>query len=124
MLVDSQARPKAPPLRHVTHAESVDHVRLEAGRLAAEDADAARARGLEAGDGIAERALAHAVAADHGKDAVVECHGNALNGVALAVIDVEFVDLKGRLAAVFNHGVPPDRSPAPRGPLRSPAAFP
>ncbi len=124
MLVDRQARPDAPPLRDVADAVPVNDVRLEAGGLAAEDADAARARGLEAGDGVAERALAHPVAADHGENAGADRHGHALYGVALAVIDVEVADLECGMAAGLSHGRLRDRPSAPRGRLRSPAACP
>ena len=72
MLVDRKARPNAPALRHIADAEPMDHVRLEPRCLAAEMRMLPRARGFQSGDGVAERALAHAVAADHGKDAVVE----------------------------------------------------
>ena len=41
--------------------------------------------------------LAHAVAADHGEHAVLEQHRHALHGVAFAVIDMQVVDLEGRL---------------------------
>ena len=57
---------------------------------------------FQAGNGVAQRALAHAVAADDRKHAVVERHGYALNGVALAVIDLQVLDLQ--------RGAPPLRS--------------
>ncbi len=130
MLVDRQARPHAPSLRHVADAQPVDFVRLERGDFAAVDADRARARALQAGDGVAERRLAHAVAAHHRKHAAFERQRHALYGMAFAVVDLQVVDAQDRLAglcgrvAAVSHTCPRDRFPAPAGRLRFPAAYP
>ena len=57
-------RPDAPALRHIADAQTGDLVRLERRDLAAGDADRAAAGPLQPDDGVAERGLAHAVAAD------------------------------------------------------------
>src|SRR6201987_68912 len=97
-------------------------MRLEPRGFAAENANTARARRLEAHDGIAERGLAHAVTADDGKDPTIERHRDALNGMALTVIDVQILDLERGLA--FSHGALRGRLPAPRDRLRFAPASP
>ena len=137
VLVDRQAWPDPAALRHVADADAADLVRLEAGDLAAGNRDRAGARPLQPGDGVAERRLAHAVAADDRQHAGRQGEVNALNGVALAIIDVQVADAQdGALAAlvapaavapavvalgpaVLSHARPRDRSPALRDRARS-----
>ena len=74
-LVDRQRRPDAPALRHVGDAAPRDLVRRQAEDLLAEQPDAAGGR-HQAGDGVAQRRLAHAVAADDAEHAAVDASGS------------------------------------------------
>src|SRR6185312_6783853 len=118
----------ATPLRHIADAEPVNFMRRQRGNLAAIDADRAGAGALQAGDGVAKRRLAHAVAADDRQDTAFERQRDALEGMAFAVIDLQVVDAQDGLArfagrrSTFSHACPRDRSPALPGRLRSPAA--
>ena len=68
VLVDRQRWPHAPTLRHVADAELGDHVRRKAKNFAACEFHTA-ARRNQPGDRIAQRRLAHAVAADDAEHA-------------------------------------------------------
>jgi hypothetical protein len=52
----------------------------------------------EPGHGVAERRLAHAVAADDGQDATVQRERHALQRMRTAVIDVQVLDLEDQCA--------------------------
>ena len=71
-------------------------MRLEADKLEAVEADGPGPNGHEPDNGVAERRLAHAIAADDGKDAALERQRDALKGVRLAVIDLQILDLQDR----------------------------
>jgi hypothetical protein len=72
-----------------------DRVRRHAQDLLAQQPDAARRR-HQAGDRVAQRRLAHAIAADHGQHAAVEGQRHVLQRVGAAVMDVQAVDLQHR----------------------------
>src|SRR5689334_12560736 len=125
MLVDRQRPPEPPPLRHIAYPEPRDARRTCARDIFAADADRTAARTEQAHDGVAERGLAHAVAADHREHALLERQVDALQRMRMPVINVETPDLqRGRGAADIIHGRLRDRVPAPRDPTRSPAAGP
>src|SRR5512138_833261 len=89
----------------------------------AADADRAAADRHQAHDGLAERRLAHAVAADDGEHAGIEREVDALQRMRMAVVDVEAPDLEsGGGAAGLIHDRLRDKAPAPRGRTGSPAA--
>ena len=52
----------------------------------------------QAGDGVAQRGLAHAVAPDDGEHAALDREGHALQRVRAAVVDVEAIDHQDRAA--------------------------
>ena len=52
------------------------------------------ARGYQAGDGVAQRRLAHAVAADDRQNAALERQRHALKRVRFAVIDLQVLNLQ------------------------------
>ena len=90
-LVHRERGPHAPPLRDVGDAGASDLVRREAEDLLAREPDAARCL-HEAGDGIAQGGLAHAVAPDDGQHAPLQREAHALQRMRAAVVDVESVD--------------------------------
>src|SRR6516164_615815 len=118
MLIDREARPHTASLRHIADAQAIDDVRLEPRGLAPADTDAAGPRRFQARNGVAQGALSHAVSADDGKYAVVDPHRYALNGVALAVIDLKVLDLQRRRIASFSYDDLRDTLPAPADRLR------
>ena len=125
MLGDAERAPQPPPLRNIADACLRDPRRAEAGDFLAANANRAAARPQQAHDGLAQRGLAHAVAADHREHAGIQRQVDALQCMRMAVIDVEAPDFEGRRgAADLTHGRPPDRVPGPRGRLRSRAAGP
>ena len=95
MLVDGERRPHAAALRHIADAETGDGVGRQADDLRAGQLDAAGRR-HQPGDGVAQRRLAHAVAADDGQDAAVQGDGDVLHGVGASVVDVEPIDPQDR----------------------------
>ncbi len=90
-LVDAQRRPDAPPLRNVGDAAFRDLVGRSAENFFAEQLHAA-GRAHQAGDRVAQRRLAHAVAADDAEHAVFDHQTHALQRVGAAVIDVQALD--------------------------------
>jgi hypothetical protein len=94
-LVHRQRRPHAPPLRHVGDAAPRDGMRGQAQDLLAVQAHAA-AGAHQAGDGVAQGALAHAVAAHQAQHAAFQREAHALQRMGAAVVDVQF--------AHFQHG--------------------
>src|SRR5215469_14666175 len=94
-LLDAERRPDAPALRHVRDAAPRDPVRREAADLLAAQLDAA-ARRDQPGDRVAQRRLAHAVAADDREHAALEHEVDALQHMRVAVVDVEMPDLQHR----------------------------
>ena len=108
MLVDAERAPQPPALRDVADAEARDLRRAQPGGFLAADANRAAACPHEAHDGLAQRGLAHAVAADHREHAAVEREVDALQRMRMPVIDVEALDLEsGRGAARFSSWPPP-----------------
>ena len=114
MLVHGQRRPDPAPLRHVADAEPRDPVRRQPDQLLAQEADAAR-RAHQARDRVAERGLAHAVSAHHGKHAPLQRQRHLLQRVRAAVVDVQLLDRE------HGTGLRPALMRAPPGPCRSPA---
>src|SRR5262245_56928190 len=78
VLLDRQRRPHAPSLRHVAYARSSNAVRGEPRQLRAVRPILAAGCAHQADDGLAQRALAHAVAADDGDYAALERQGEVL----------------------------------------------
>jgi hypothetical protein len=93
VLVDRKRRPYAAPLRHVADALLGDDVGGKPEDFFPRELDAP-ARPDKAGDRVAQRGLAHAVAADHRQHALVQPEGHVLQGMRPAVIDVEVLDLE------------------------------
>ncbi|MGY4172898.1 hypothetical protein ACVIM8_006971 [Bradyrhizobium sp. USDA 4529] len=122
VLVDGQRPPQAAALRHITDAEPGDPCRIEPRDLFAANPDRTAAGTHEAHDRLAQRGLAHAVAADYREHAGLEREIDALQRMRMAVIDVEALHLeRGHCAAVI-HGRLRDKAPAPRDRIRSRAA--
>ena len=127
VLVDRQRPPEAPALRHVADAVPGDLRRRQAEQVPTLHAHGAAGRFHQTHDRLAERRLAHAVAADDRKHAVLEREVDALERMRPSVIDVEPFHLQngaGLGASRLSHGRLPGRGPAPQGPTRSPAANP
>ena len=76
-------------MRNVADAGAGDLMRLDADELAALEADRPERTGMKSDDRVAERRLAHAVAADDGKDAALQRQRDALKRMRLAVIDLQ-----------------------------------
>ena len=93
VLVDGERAPEPAPLRHIADAEPRDLSGRKGGELLAGEADRAAGRPHQPHDRLAERGLAHAVAADDGEHPAVEGQVDALQGVGVAVEDVEALDL-------------------------------
>ena len=96
-------------------------LRRQAEDLLAGQLDAA-ARRHQAGDRVAQRGLAHAVAADDGEHAASSVKRHALQRMGAAVVDVEVLDREhraGRRAMQAISACRPCRSPAPRRRSRS-----
>jgi hypothetical protein len=96
-LVDRQRRPHATPLRHVRDAAPRDLVRRQAEDLFAGQLDAA-AGTHEPGDRVAQRGLAHAVAADDAEHAAFDREAHTLQRVGMSVVDVQSFDDQHRPA--------------------------
>ena len=77
------------------------------------------ATGMKTDDRLAQRRLAHAVAADERQHAMFEPQIDALQGVAPAVKDVQSPDLQKVGGAALRHGRLPDTIAALRDRLRS-----
>ncbi len=125
MLVDGERSPEATTLRHVAKSHARDVGRRPARQLLPAHADRAARRRNEAHDRLAERRLAHAVAADDREHALLKREVDALQGMRTPVIDVEPLDLQhgaGIGDAGFSHVRLRDKAPALRGRIRSPAA--
>ena len=123
MLVDGERTPQTSPLRDVADAEPGDLRRLQRQQVLAAHADRTAGRAHQSHDRLAERGLAHAVAADNGKHAGVEGQVDALQRVRAAVIDVEASDLEDRGgAAGISHARLRDKAPGLRDRTRFPAA--
>ena len=135
MLVDRERRPHPPPLRHVADAVLGDRGSAAGRGSPRRRAARCRARrGTRPGDRVAERGLAHAVAADHGEHAVLERERHVLQRVRVAVVDVEARRSRGSGPSCAAGGrartsamsvrARPCRSPAPRRRSRSPPGVP
>jgi hypothetical protein len=85
-------------LRHIADTEIGDPVGRQAQYVLAGEPNRSRAR-HQASDGIAERRLAHAVAADDGQHAMIEGERHALQHVGAPEMDVELLDLENRRGA-------------------------
>ena len=97
VLVDRERAPQPAALRHVADAEPRDLRRIEPGQLVVVgEADRTARRAHQAHDGLAQRGLAHAVAADDREDAGMDRELDALQRVGMAVIDIEAANLQQR----------------------------
>jgi hypothetical protein len=90
-------------LWHVRDAAARDPIGRQAEDLFAGELDAAGGA-HQPGDGVAQRGLAHAVAADDGQHAVLDRECHALQRVRAPVVDVEALDPQDR-AAHLGHAV-------------------
>src|SRR5262245_8931788 len=81
VLVNRQRGPQPASLRDVTDPESRDIGGPAAGQLLAREADRSTGGAHQAHDRLAERGLAHAVAADHRENAVIEREVDALQSM-------------------------------------------
>jgi hypothetical protein len=99
VLVDRERREQPPPLRDVPHAGRGDDVRRLATHLGTGHSDRPVCLVAEAHDRVAERRLAHAVAADDGQHAMIEGERHALQHVGAPEMDVELLDLENRRGA-------------------------
>jgi hypothetical protein len=123
MLVDAERAPETAALRHIADAEAGDVGRRAPCDVLAADADRSAAHAHQTHDRLAQRGLAHAVAADDGEHAALQGEVDALERVRVAVVDVEAADLeRGGCAAGLIHGRLRGKAPAPRDRTRSPAA--
>ncbi len=123
MLVDGQRTPQPPPLRDIADAEPRDPRRGGVGDVLARQTHGPARRRHEAHDRLAQRRLAHAVAADDRQHARSQGQIDALQGVGAAIVDIEAAHFEHRRAhAGLSHGRLRDKAPAPRGRTRSPAA--
>ena len=95
--VDRQRRPDAPALWHVGDAPLRDLIRRAAQDLFTEQLHAA-ARRHQAGDRVAQRRLAHSVAADDAEHAVLQRQVDRLQRVSAAVVHIEAFDDEHRPA--------------------------
>jgi hypothetical protein len=93
--VDAQRRPDAPALRHIGDAVSGDVVRRAAQQFLAMQLDTAGGR-HQPGDGIAQRGLAHAVAADDAEHAMLDGQLHTLQRMRSAVVHVQAFDDQDR----------------------------
>ena len=97
VLVDGERREEPAPLRHVADAELRDLVRRLADELAALVADrAGDARRRHADDRVAERRLAHAVAADDRRRAAGDLERDVLERLRAPVERVDALDREQR----------------------------
>lgn len=81
MLVDAERTPEPTSLRHIADTEPRDMRGWPPCDILAADADRAAADRYQAHDRLAQRGLAHAVAADDGEHAGIERKIDALQGV-------------------------------------------
>ncbi len=126
MLIDAERGPDAAALGHVADAEVDDFVGRESQVLRARQSDAAGARRNQAQHRVAQRRLAHAVASDHAEHTAIEPERDALEGMGMAVIDMEIVDLDDRRIIPARGGIShaglPDRCAGRRDRPVSPPA--
>ena len=116
MLVHRERGPDAPPLRHIADAHIDDLIGRQAEDLVAGEADAAARGGHQPHDRVAERRLAHAVAADHRQHAAVEAsatrpaaHGHGRSRHADRSISIAGAAVPARAGVVSHGGRRPDR---------------
>ena len=127
VLVHGQRAPQPAALRHIADAEPRDVGRRAPDQLLAGEPDRAAGSAHQPHDGVAQRGLAHAVAADDGERALSQRQVDPLQRVRTAVQDVEVLDLQhGRAAGAgdeaVSHGRLRGKAPAPRRRTRSPRA--
>src|SRR5579859_8200149 len=103
MLVNRQAWPATPALRDIADAKTMDFMWFERRGFTSVNANGAGSRAPKADNGVAQRRLAHAVAADDREHAAIEVQRDALDRVAFAVIDVQTVDLQRRTGGALSH---------------------
>ena len=124
MLINRQRGPQPATLRHISDTELGNVGGRETDELLATEADRSGCDRHETHDGLAERSLAHAIAADDRQDAALEAQIDTLQGVRGAVVDIEPANLEGRRAVALSHDHLRDKAPAPRRRSRSPRACP
>ena len=126
MLVDRQRRPDASALRHVADAEIDNVVGRQPQEIDAGGTDSATGRRHQPHDRVAERGLAHAVAADDGEHALIERERYALQRMGVAVVDLQVSHRErrpgGSMHGGLSHDARPDRYAARRGRAESPRA--
>ena len=103
MLVDAEGGPHAPPLRHETDTPVGHAIGRQAENLLAAQLHAAAGRD-EAHDRVAQRGLAHAVAADHCQHTVIQRQRDPLERMGTPVVDVEVPDLENRCTGAGHAG--------------------
>ena len=96
MLVHRERLEQPAPLRHVADALGGDHVGQAPAQFLAEHPDRAPRLAAEAHDGVAERRLAHAVAADQGDRLGAHRERDALEDVRRAVERMHVLELQER----------------------------
>ena len=124
VLVDRERAPQAAALRHVTDAEPRDLRRIEPRQLViVGETDRSARRAHQAHDGLAQRGLAHAVAADDRENPGMDRELDALQRMGMAVIDIQAANLqqRGNIArGGVSHDRLQDKAPALRDRTRSP----
>src|SRR5581483_10141058 len=97
VLVDRKRREQPAALRHVADPETGDLVRLAADELLTAIADrAGDAGGRDAHDRVAQRRLAHAVAADDAERSALHGERDVLERLRSAVVGAQPLDLEQR----------------------------
>src|SRR5262245_20710766 len=124
VLIHGQTGPTPSALRNTADAQAMNNMRFEPRNLAPLDAHASRSCTLKPDDRVAQRRLAHTIAANDRKHTTRQRERHPLHGVTFAIVDVKVVDLQRNLAQTFSHPDLPDRSPEPLGRSRFPAGFP
>ena len=95
ILHDGHLQENAPTLGNVGHAAQGKLVAVGVGDVIAEEGDAPVFRMHHAGDGLERRGFAGAVCTDESDDlALVHVEGSALQGVDVAVIDVDVFNIE------------------------------
>ena len=134
MLVDGERRPEPAALGRIADAEIGDPVRRQPDQFLTGHADRSALHRQQAHDGVAQRRLAHAVAADHRVNAGHQLQIDALERVGRAVVDVQIPDaermgVRLQSAGAATHARPRcrrarDTVPGPRDRSRSLRASP
>ena len=123
MLVNRERAPQPAALRDIAYAHPGDLGRCLADQRLTGEVDRTRRHRHHAHDRLAQRGLAHAVAADNRKHAAFEPQVDALERVGRAVEHIQSPDIQRRRTAAFNHDRSPDRVPGLPDRSRSLRAF-